>query len=312
LMPWSEFRPILNQVYEQPRKSNAGRKPIDVILMFKLLILQRLYNISDADLVYQVHDRLSFMKFLHLGLEDNVPDATTIALFREELTQLNLIDLLFEQFASYLGHRGYQAKGGQSVDASFVPVPKPHHKKAENEQIKAGQVPEAWAEATKEQKEVDARWTKKNQVSHFGYKNHVSIDAEHGLVRQYAVTNAAVDDAQVFAQVLDVENEGEQVWADSTYGSENTEWVLPKMGFKSEIQERGYGNQPLTEEQKSNNKEKSRVRARVAHVFGHWVNSMGGKLLRGMGQVRIAAKVGLFNLTYNLRGYVYVQRPGVV
>jgi len=65
LMPWSEFRPILNQVYEQPRKSNAGRKPIDVILMFKMLILQRLYNISDADLAYQVNDRLSFMKFLY-------------------------------------------------------------------------------------------------------------------------------------------------------------------------------------------------------------------------------------------------------
>jgi len=110
---------------------------------------------------------------------------------------------------------------------------------------------------------------------------------------------------------IEKNNEGEQVWADSAYRREDTEWVLPKMGFKSEIHERGYGNQPLTEEQKSNNKEKSRVRARVAHVFGHWVNSMGGKLLRGMGQVRIAAKVGLFNLTY-LRGYVYVQRTGVV
>ncbi len=157
LIPWSDFRPILEQVYAQDRKSNAGRKPIDVILKFKMLILQRLYNISDAELEYQVHDRLSFMKFLHLGLEDQIPDATTIGLFREQLTQLGLIEALYLRFESYLVEEGYQAKSGQIVDASFIPVPKQHNKRLENEQIKAGQVPEGWSESKKEQKDVDAR-----------------------------------------------------------------------------------------------------------------------------------------------------------
>jgi IS5 family transposase len=312
LIPWSDFRPILEQVYAQQRKSNAGRKPTDVILKFKMLILQRLYNIGDNELEYQVHDRLSFMKFLHLGLEDKVPDATTIALFREQLTQLGLIEALYAQFESYLVEQGYQAKGGQIIDASFVPVPKQHNKRSENEQIKAGQVSEDWSTAKKQQKDVDACWTKKNDESYFGYKNHVNIDATYGFIRAYAVTNAAVHDSQMLGAVLDAENEGDTVWADSAYRSEDTEWALGKMGFHSQIHERGYRNHPLMKEQKSLNREKSRIRARVEHVFGRWVNEMGGKLLRGVGQIRIAAKVGLFNLSYNLKRYVYLQTVGIV
>ena len=78
LIPWETFRPLLQQIHEKPRKSNAGRKPTDELLLFKMLVLQKLYNISDEDLEYQVNDRLSFMRFLGLGLEDRVPDATTV------------------------------------------------------------------------------------------------------------------------------------------------------------------------------------------------------------------------------------------
>jgi len=107
-------------------KSNAGRKPLNVILKFKLLLLQGFYNISDAGLEYQVNDRLSFMKFLKLGLEDAVADATTVWQFREDLTRLEIIDELYEKFESYLSAQGYKAQGGQIIDASFVPVPKQH------------------------------------------------------------------------------------------------------------------------------------------------------------------------------------------
>ena len=83
-IPWSEFRPLLDKIHDKPRKSNAGRKPIDVIVMFKMLVLQQLYNISDEELEYQVNDRLSFMRFLGLTLWDSVPDATTVWLFRHQ------------------------------------------------------------------------------------------------------------------------------------------------------------------------------------------------------------------------------------
>ena len=91
LVPWETFRPLLEQIHHKPRKSNAGRPATDVMLIFKMLILQQLYNISDEELEYQVNDRLSFMRFLGLGIEDPVPDATTVWLFREQLRQHDLV-----------------------------------------------------------------------------------------------------------------------------------------------------------------------------------------------------------------------------
>ncbi|MEO0870327.1 MAG: transposase, partial [Cyanobacteria bacterium J06642_11] len=132
MIPWDEFRPILEQVREKPRKSNAGRRPIDLIVMFKLLILQQLYNIGDDELEYQVNDRLSFMRFLHLGLEDSVPDAKTVWSFREQLRAAGLVERLFEQFGAYLTATGYQAQCGQIVDATLVPVPKQRNSRKEN------------------------------------------------------------------------------------------------------------------------------------------------------------------------------------
>jgi transposase len=141
IVPWETFRALLVQLHHKPRKSNAGRKPIDVIVMFKLLVLQQLYNISDEELEYQVSDRLSFMQFLGFGLADEVPDATTVWLFRKQLSDQELIEPLFEQFDGYLIEQGYAAQGGQIVDATLIPVPKQHNSKDENEQIKQGESP---------------------------------------------------------------------------------------------------------------------------------------------------------------------------
>lgn len=112
IIPWQDFRPILEKLYQKERKSNAGRQPIDVILMFKMLLLQHLFNLSDDELEYQVNDRFSFMKFLGLGIEDNIPDAKTLWRFRQNLTEQGLIEELFEQFSGYLEQAGYEAKKG--------------------------------------------------------------------------------------------------------------------------------------------------------------------------------------------------------
>ncbi|NJK27968.1 MAG: IS5 family transposase [Coleofasciculaceae cyanobacterium SM2_3_26] len=309
LVPWEEFRPLLEQVHQKERKSNAGRKPIDPVQMFKLLILQKLYNISDEQLEYQVNDRLSFMGFLGLGIEDKVPDATTVWLFRQRLVELGLVEQLFEQFDEYLRGHGYQAEEGQVMDATLVPAPKQHNTKEENEQLKQGEIPEAWKQKPHKlsQKDTDARWTKKNNQSHFGYKNHVSMDVKHGLVRCYEVTDASVHDSQTLPHLLDGHNTGDEVWADSTYQSQEAERILGLIGFESHIHERTYRHRPLSQEQKQQNRERSRTRAKVEHIFGAWVNSMGGKLVRAIGQARVKAHIGLKNLAYNLRRYVFLQ-----
>jgi transposase len=117
---WELFRPLLEVVRDREHKSNAGRKPFDIVMMFKALILQSLYNLSDEQTEFQIRDRLSFMRFLGLSLGDTVPDAKTIWLFREQLTEAGVIEKAFEQFEAYLCEQGFSARKGQIVDTSIV------------------------------------------------------------------------------------------------------------------------------------------------------------------------------------------------
>jgi transposase, IS5 family len=128
------------------------------------------------------------MRFLDLDLEDPVPDATTIWLFREALAQAGLIDKLFERFGQHLAAEGYIARGGQIIDATIVSVPKQRNSKEENEAIKAGKTPQGWEQqsAKNAQKDKDARWTKKNDESFYGYKNHLGVDKAHRQPSQKA------------------------------------------------------------------------------------------------------------------------------
>ena len=224
IVRWEDFRADIEAVTEtkpEERKSNAGRKPYDTILKFKIVVLQSLHNLSDEQTEYLIRDRLSFMRFLDLELEDSVPDATTIWLFREALAEAGLIDKLFERFGQHLEAAGYIARGGQIIDATIVSVPKQRNTKEENETIKAGKTPEGWEKqpAKNAQKDKDARWTKKNDESFYGYKNHLGVDKAHKLIRKWDATDAAVHDSQKLDDVLDLCNTGNEVWADSAYRS---------------------------------------------------------------------------------------------
>lgn len=295
-------------MHEKARKSNAGRKPFDVVLMFKLLVLQTLYNLADEQVEYQVRDRLSFARFLGLGLEDEVPDATTVWRFRERLKELGLLETIFDRFDDVLAAEGFGAKQGQLIDASIVAVPIPRNRRQENDRIKNGEVPEDWGEAKRAQKDVDGRWTGKRGKRYFGYKNHISVDAEHKLIRRFKTTPAKVHDSQVFDDLIDPDNAHPGVWADSAYRSEETEQVLQDAGYESHICEKGQRNQPLTDAQHANNRTRSKVRSRVEHVFGYQENSMGGKFIRTSGLVRATVKIGLMNLTYNLMRYLQLTK----
>jgi transposase, IS5 family len=313
LIPFESFRADIEAVVRlapEARKSKAGRKPFDSVMMFKVLVLQTLYNLADEQVEYQVRDRLSFMRFLGLGLEDAVPDATTVWLFREALTKANLVKALFERFDGHLNARGYIARGGQIVDATIVTAPRQHNTREENAAIKAGRTPEGWEEmpAKNAQKDKDARWTKKNDKSYYGYKNHISIDRKHKLIRRWAETDASVHDSQKLDEVLDKSNTGTEVWADSAYRSAESEAKLKAKGYKSRIHRRGARNHPLSARQQAANTTRSRVRARVEHIFGDQHNAMGGKLVRTVGMARARAKIGLMNLVYNMRRLVVLAR----
>ncbi len=313
VVPWEEFRPMLERVWRKPeadRKSRAGRKPMDAVLMFKTLVLSALYNLSDDQIEYQVRDRLSFMRFLGLGLGDRVPDAKTVWLYREALAQAGKVDEVFSLFDGHLAQQGYIARGGQILDASIVPVPRNHNKREENTAIRAGETPEGWADepAKRSQKDVDARWTQKHGKSHYGYKNHVNVDRMHKLVRRYHVTDAAVHDSQMVEGLLTRGNTGSGVWADAAYRSAEIEITLKAKGVTSHIHRKGRRGKPLTEQAKASNRTKSSVRVRVEHIFGAQANDMGGTLVRTIGLARAKAKIGMKNLAYNMRRLGQLQR----
>lgn len=163
VIDWESFRPTISFVLIRERKSNAGRPPYDCILLFKTIILQRLYNLSDDQTEYQINDRMSFMRFLGLGLEDKVPDAKTIWLFKDTLTKTGIIDQLFFEFNQMLEERGIITHKGTIVDATFVDAPRQRNSRDENKKIKNGEIPEEWEKMPhkKYQKDSDARWTKK-------------------------------------------------------------------------------------------------------------------------------------------------------
>ena len=312
VVPWETFRSRLEKVWRKPpeqRKSDAGRKPWDAIVMFKAIVLCALYNLSDDQVEYQMRDRLSVVRFLGLALEDKVPDAKTVWLYREQLSQAGLMDALFEDFDAYLKDQGYQAAGGQIIDASLVAVPIQHNRRDENEQIKRGEVPEAWAgkAAKRRQKDTEARWTKKHGKSHYGYKNHVTIDRQHKLIRRYRVTDASVHDSQVLEELLTSDNTASGVWADSAYRSQAIETKVKAKGLRSRIHRKGCRNRPLQAWEKAGNRYRSRFRARVEHVFGAQHNDMGGTLVRSIGLVRARTRIGLKNLAYNMRRLVHLQ-----
>jgi len=316
---WELFRKDLEEARERAQKAtwkkgqkaNTGRPPTDVILLFKMLILQSLYNLSDDATEQQCLDRLSFQRFLGLNIGDPVPDSKTLWAFKETLKPGDLAKTLFLRFDAFLRENGFEAQQGQITDANIVRVPIRRDNKEVNEQVKAGdgENVKEWSKNTRRRKDIDARWTKKNNKSYFGYKDHESVDVKHKLIRQYEITPASVHDSQVYESLI-TENTDLPEYADSAYNSEERVEERKAAGRIPVFQEKGTRGHPLTEERKAENRERSRIRCRVEHVFGaKFQRAAGNLIVRTVGIVRARVKLGLRNLAYNLERYSYLISP---
>jgi IS5 family transposase len=308
VIDWESFRPLLEAVLDTPAKGPGGPHPYDPLKMFKALLVQRFYNLSDEQTEYQINDRLSFQQFIGWTLADKIPDANTLWDFREALIQAGAFEKLFALFDEQLRTHGVLAQPGKLVDATFVDVPRQRNTREENAIIKGGGTPVEWAEqpAKQRQKDVEARWTKKNDEVHYGYKNHVKADAQSKLIEKYAVTDASVHDSQMLEALVDG-TEG-AVYADSAYRSAEAEAMLAAKQVSSQVHERAYRNRPLSDAQKESNRQKSTVRARIEHVFGYMSQTMKGFYLRYIGRRRNAAAIGMINLLYNMARYEQIVR----
>ena len=297
-MRWEAFRPILQQRVPRRNGATGGRPPFDHILMFKILVLQTYYGLSDERAEFDILDRASFQRFLSLGLGDRVPDRTSIWNFKEALGEEGVAEL-FDAFDAQLREAGLLASKGKMVDAQFVDAPKQRNSREENKRIKEGEgAPEGWSKAKRAQKDVDARWATKNKETHFGYKNHVKANRKTKLIERYEVTDASVHDSQAIGTLL-AQGDGE-IYADSAYRSKEISAEVKKLGIRNRIHERAYRNNPLSEEQIARNRGKSRVRARVEHVFGFLTGTMRADRIRTIGARRAKRGIGLANLIYNM------------
>jgi transposase, IS5 family len=290
--------------------------------LFKILVIQAQNNLSDDRAEFMINDRLSFMRFLGLGLGDRAPDAKTIWAFRERLTRAGAIEALFARFDRAIREAGYIPMSGQIVDASLVAAPKQRNTDGEKKAIKEGRIPEAWT-AKLRQKDRDARWTlvfgkarlREDGTKHadiaipvFGYKSHASIDRRHGFIRKWDVTDASRHDGRMLRRgLLDGTNTGTTVWADSAYRSRANEDFMERHGFRSQVHHRKPKGRPMPAHIHRGNASRSSVRAAVENVFTQQKGPMA-LCIRTIGIARARVKVGLANLTYNIRRLVLHER----
>jgi IS5 family transposase len=321
------FRPDLGRAVPRSDGAKGGRPPFDHVFMFKVLVLQASHSLSDERTEFPIKDRLSFMRFLGLGLADPVPDANTIWTFREALTRAEMdgrpaIQVLFAAYEAALTKAGFLAMGGQIIDAAIVAAPKQRNSEGEKAEIKAGRVPAEWQAnpAKLAQKDRDARWTVKFSkakpaedgskrvdiaVPAFGSKNHIGMDRRHGLIRTWTATDAARHNGALLPGLTSKANTASDVWADTAYRSKANEKHLAENGLRSRIHRKKPQGRPMPGNTARANGAKSKVRCAVEHVFARQKGPMG-LVVRTIGIARATVKIGLANLAYNMHRAVWL------
>jgi IS5 family transposase len=308
------FRPMLDEGLGRGDGSKGGRPAYDCVMMFKIQLLQLWNGLSDDAAERQITDRFSFRRFLGLTWEDRVPDAKTIWKFRETLTAAGVIDRVFDAFDRRLDELGIVNRKGSIVDSTFTDAPGRRNRKGEDESIKNGETPAAWKDdspARIRQKDVDARWTKKDDEVHYGYKSHVKVDAKSKIVIAEVTGPANEHDVTRFDELLDERDE--IVYADSGYvGADRHAAIRDRLPNVSlDVCERANRNRPLKRDQTRQNKRRAGIRSRVEHVFGHMVTSMHGKRVRSIGLERAKATNKLRCLAYNVQRFEAIMRLGL-
>jgi transposase, IS5 family len=325
IVDFEGFRVILDNALAYANGAKGGRPPYDPVAMFKILILAAQNNVADERMEYLIRDRLSWLRFLGFDLGAPTPDANTIRLFRERLTEAKAITVLFDAFDNRLRTNGYLAMGGQIVDATLVAAPKQRNTQEEKDAIKAGKTAdEVWPDkpAKAAQKDVDARWTVKFAkariaangkpqidiaIPSFGYKNHIAIDQRFGFIRKSVVTHGARHDGSQLREVVTTNNTASDVWADTAYRSKTNEAWLKANGRVSRIHRKKPRGKPSSEALRAANRVKSKIRARVEHVFAQQKAHMA-LFIRTIGIKRAEAKITLVNLAYNMNHLIFHER----
>lgn len=317
IMDWKIFLPIMDEIRpDKTQQGVGGRPPYTNLFVLKALVLKSLNGVSNATMEFYVNDRLTWKRFLGLSLEEKSPDEKAFWAWEELLAKSGRYEELFQIFNRQLEERGIIAKKGSLVDSTFVDVPRQRISRDEREALKRKELPDRWTlpgnENELSQRDAEAAWAKKGEETHFGYKDHVKVDSESKIITDFEVTPANVHDSQEICGLIDETDP--MAAADSAYSSREIRETLLRRNPDIELLlcEKGTRNRPLTEAQKARNREISRIRARVEHVFGRMHGSMGGIVARCIGLTRVRCSVCLKNLAYNILQYGTLVQQGRV
>ena len=283
LVDWKKLAKLVNGIYAAP----LGRPSYPPVVMVKLMVLQQWYDASDEAMEEALWDRISFKRFVGLGIEDNVPDHSTISRFRKEVTERGLGRRLFKELACQLDRRGLFVKQGTLLDATIVEA-----------QARRPSSPEH--PGAKSTVDPDATWTQKGGRAYFGYKAHIGLDAGSGLIRKAVFTPANVNDTEVANEL--VSGDEAAVYADKAYGTKERSELLKSLGIKDRIMRRGNKHHPvLPYWERRRNTLISRLRSPMENVFGTLKRSYGYRRVRYMGLERNATEWFFKCMAYDLR-----------
>jgi IS5 family transposase len=280
---WQPFEKLMAPLYH-PTQGRPSHPPL---VMFKALLLQQWYNLSDPGLEEAICDRLSFLRFLGLSLTDPVPDETRICRFRNKLAEANLGERLFAMLEEQLKNKGLIVRRGTLVDATL---------------IKAQPRPPRRGEASGD---PEAEWTSRGKDGYFGYKGHLAVDESSGLIRRLALTGANFPDSYMFEEM--VMGDEAAVFADSAYTKAARKVALRAQGVFCGIISRAWRGHPLSGKQKKRNKFFSRVRRAVERVIGTLKWRYGLERCRYLGLKRNLNHLWLKGICYNLKKMLVLQ-----
>ena len=284
LIDWS---PIEVQLKKVLKSSKMGRSSYAPLKMFKILLIQRFYDLSDPQMEHQLYDRLSFRSFCDFGFSECLPDETTICRFRNSLVGGS--EALFEIVLSQLDTKGYVLRKGTLVDATIIES--------------SAKTPPA-----KEQSETDpeAGWTKKRGEFTYGYKAHVGVDEGSGLVVKVKLTSANFHDSQVFHHV--VTGEEDAVYADKAYDSKAIRDMLKEADITDRIVFKKKKGKKLRHILKVLNRLYSRVRSGVERIFAHFKGQHGYVRARYKGWDKNQNHLNLMAIMYNMKRAVALSK----
>jgi IS5 family transposase len=281
LIDWSPLERLLEGIYA----SGTGRPAYPPLVMLKVLLLESWYGLGDPAMEEALSDRLSFRRFVGLGLEDKVPDYSTISRFRTLLTERGLAEPLFAEVIGQIEDKGLVIRSGTLIDATAIDAAA-----AEPSRQKGGGRSTA---------DPDARWMKRPDGSaRFGYKLHVAVDLGTGIVRRAVVTPANVADVDKGHEL--VIGDERSVYADKGYVGPRMRERLKADAIRDRVQHKAQKNRPLTLRQHLRNKLIGRIRGRIEGVFGALKRSYGLARMRYMGLARNTAATLFTLIAWNL------------